>query len=442
MTKPATQDVPIEVGAGAGTVPWVLSGRSAQGLRGQAARLLARFESDSALNVVVDVTEVGRSLVAAGAAFEYRAVVLGRDRAELLAGVRALVEERAAPNVIAGRATRQAQADARPVFVFPGQGTQWVGMAVELLDTSPAFAQEIGACEKALSPYLDWSLEDVLRQAPGTPPLDRVDVVQPVLFSMMLSLARLWRRFGVEPRATVGHSQGEIVAAHVAGALSLEDAARIVALRSQALTAIRGRGEMLTVLAPNERVRTMLADWDGALSVAAVNGPATMTVSGDVSAMAEFGAALSAARMMRWRVPGVDFAAHSAHVEDLREALLDLAAGIRPARGDVPFYSTVTGRRIDTDELDAEYWYRNLRQTVRFDEAVRALVTDGHTIFVECSAQPVLTVGMQDIVEELGRSAVLMATLRNEDGGMARFLTALAQAYVNGVAVDWTAAFA
>jgi polyketide synthase 12 len=199
---------------------------------------------------------------------------------------------------------------------------------------------------------------------------------------------------------------------------------------------------MLTVLAPNDQVRTMLADWDGTLSVAAVNGPATMTVSGDLAAMSEFGAALSAAGMMRWRVPGVDFAAHSAHVESLRKTLLDLAAGIGPRPGEVPFYSTVTGRRIDTAELDAEYWYRNLRQTVRFDEAVRALLADGHKVFIECSAQPVLTVGMQDTVEQLGGSAVLMATLRNEDGGTDRFLAALAEAYVNGVAVDWTPAFA
>ncbi|MBT3152357.1 acyltransferase domain-containing protein [Streptomyces sp. CHD11] len=440
MTDPATQD--IHVGAAPGTVPWVLSGRSEAGLRSQAARLLARLESDSARDVLDDVAEVGRSLVAAGAANACRAVVLGRDRAELVAGVRALAEGRAAPNVIGGRAPRQARtADTRPVFVFPGQGTQWVGMAVELLETSPVFARSVQDCERALSPHVNWSLQDVLRGVPGTPPLDRVDVVQPVLFSMMLSLARLWRSFGVEPGAVVGHSQGEIVAAHVVGALSLEDAARIVALRSQALMKISGRGEMLTVLAPNDQVRTMLADWDGVLSVAAVNGPATITVSGDTAAMAEFGAALSAARMMRWRLPGVDFAAHSAHVEDLRDTLLDLAAGATPVRSDVPFCSTVTGQRIETDALDAEYWYRNLRQTVRFDDAVRSLAEDGHTIFVECSAQPVLTVGMQDIVDGLGSSAVLMGTLRNEDGGMGRFLAALAESYVHGVAVDWTAAF-
>ncbi|MEI5100457.1 acyltransferase domain-containing protein [Streptomyces sp. PmtG] len=439
MTKPSTQDV--RTAAANGPVPWVLSGRSAAGLRAQATRLLTRLESASARGAD-DLTAVGRSLVAAGAAHEHRAVVLGRDRAELLAGVRAVTEDRPAPNVLGGRAARPGPSGGRPVFVFPGQGTQWAGMAVELLDTAPAFARSVADCSRALSPYLAWSLEDVLREVPGSPPLDRVDVVQPVLFSMMVSLARLWRSYGVEPGAVVGHSQGEIAAAHVAGALSLEDAARIVALRSQALTKIRGRGEMLTVMAPEAKVRELLADWDGRLSVAAVNGPATTTVSGDAAASREFNAALRAAKMMRWQVPGVDFAAHSAHVEDLRETLLDLAAPTRPVRGDVPFYSTVTGGRVDTEGLNAAYWYRNLRQTVRFDEAVRALLTDGHTIFVECSAQPVLTVGMQDTVEELGGSAALMGTLRGDDGGMNRFLAALAEAYAQGVAVDWTAVFA
>lgn len=438
MTEPATQSARI----GAGTVPWVLAGRSAAGLRGQAARLLTRLESDPSLNTPDDLAKVGRSLVAAGASHEHRAVVLGSDRAELLDGVRALAEERKAPNVTSGRAAQQAGAETRPVFVFPGQGTQWAGMAVELLAASPVFAQAIQDCEGALSPHVDWSLEGVLRGAPDTPPLDRVDVVQPVLFSMMVSLARLWRSFGVEPAAAVGHSQGEIAAAHVVGAISLDDAARIVALRSQALTRIRGRGGMLTVLAPNDKVRALLGEWEGSLSVAAVNGPATITVSGDVTALAEFNGALAAATMMRWQVPGVDFAAHSAHVEELRETLLDVAAKVEPATVDTPFYSSVTGKRVGTGALDAEYWYRNLRQTVRFDESVRSLLTDGHRIFVECSAQPVLTVGMQDIAEELGHPTALMATLRNQDGGPGRFLAALAEAYVAGATVDWTAAYA
>jgi polyketide synthase 12 len=365
--------------------------------------------------------------------------VLGADRAELLAGVRAIVEEAAAPNVITGQAG--AGAVGPLVFVFPGQGTQWAGMAVPLLDSAPVFAESIRACEQALARYVDWSLEDVLRGVAGAPPLDRVDVVQPVLFAMMVSLARLWDSYGVRPAAVVGHSQGEIAAAQVAGALSLEDAARIVALRSKALGAIRGRGAMLTVLAPNDQVRDLLSPWAGKLSVAAVNGPAAITVSGDSDALAEFESALRSARMLRWRIPGVDFAAHSAHVEEIQDELFDLAAEISPGPADVAFYSTVSGKQTVTTELDAMYWYRNLRQQVRFDEAARALLADGFATFLECSAQPVLTVGLQDTADEAGAAVAIMATLRLEEGGMDRFLTAMAEAYVQGVAVDWAAVF-
>ena len=416
------------------TLPWVLAGRTGDGMRSQAARLLARAESDPGLNV----TEVGRALAAPSVAFRHRAVVLGADRAELLAGVRAVAEQTAAPNVVSGEAS---PVD-RLVFVFPGQGTQWVGMAAELLDTAPVFADSIATIERAFKSYVDWSLLDVLRDNEGAPPLDRVDVVQPVLFAMMVSLARLWESVGVRPAAVVGHSQGEIAAAHVAGALSLDDAARIVALRSKALGAIRGRGAMLTVLAPNDRVQELLTPWQGRLSVAAVNGPAAMTVSGDSDALTEFEAALRAAKMLRWRIPGVDFAAHSAHIEDIQDELFDLAAGISPQATDVAFYSTVSGKQTETTELNAVYWYQNLRQTVRFDDAARALLADGNTIFLECSAQPVLTVGLQDTADETATPVTIMATLRLEEGGMARFLTAMAEAYAAGVPVDWKAAYA
>ncbi|MDH2430753.1 acyltransferase domain-containing protein [Sphaerisporangium sp. TRM90804] len=415
-------------------LPWVLSGRSGEGLRAQASRLLARARADAGL----DVAEVGRMLAAPRVAFPHRAVVLGAGPDELLAGVRAVAEGAEAANVVGG----EARAVDRPVFVFPGQGTQWDGMAVELLDSAPVFAASVRECERALARYVDWSLEDVLRGVPGAPTLDRVDVVQPVLFAMMVSLARLWDSFGVRPSAVVGHSQGEVAAACAAGALSAADAARIVALRSKALGAIRGRGAMITVLAPNAQVRTLLSGWEGRLSVAAVNGPSAITVSGDADAVTEFESALREARMLRWRVPGVDFAAHSAHIEEIHGELLDLAAGITPRPADAVFYSTVVGEPIPTAELDAAYWYRNLRQTVRFDDAARALIADGHTTFIECSAQPVLTVGLQDTAEEAGATAVIMGTLRREEGGMNRFLAALAEAYVRGVAVDWKAAFA
>ncbi|MBL7518180.1 type I polyketide synthase, partial [Frankia sp. CNm7] len=204
--------------------------------------------------------DVARTLAAGRAAFEHRAVVIGRPadgrdgtarRAGLLAGLAALAADQPHPALVRGHA----EEPGRTVFVFPGQGSQWAGMAVQLLERSPVFAERLGACEDALAPYVDWSLRQVLR---GGADLERVDVVQPALWAVMVSLAALWRSHGVEPDAVIGHSQGEIAAACVAGALSLDDGARVVALRSQAIRDIAGNGGMASVPLPADEVRARL----------------------------------------------------------------------------------------------------------------------------------------------------------------------------------------
>ncbi|TXS58201.1 SDR family NAD(P)-dependent oxidoreductase [Streptomyces sp. t39] len=199
---------PAESRVGGESVPWILSARSRPALRAQAERLLARVEAEPG----VPLAGVARSLVAHRATFDHRAVVLGEDRAALVAGLSALAGDRASDAVVRGEGA--APAEVRPVFVFPGQGSQWEGMAVELLDTSPVFARSITACEQALAPYVDWTLTDVLRGTHGAPSLDRVDVVQPALWAVMIALADLWRAAGITPAAVIGHSQGEIAATH------------------------------------------------------------------------------------------------------------------------------------------------------------------------------------------------------------------------------------
>ncbi|MER7336223.1 MULTISPECIES: acyltransferase domain-containing protein, partial [unclassified Micromonospora] len=359
---------------------------------------------------------------------------------ELTVALDALAEGRPAPQVVAG----VAGAPGEVAFVFPGQGSQWVGMAAELLETAPVFAERLAACAEALRPFVDWSLLDVVRGVPGAPSLERVDVVQPALFAVGVSLAALWESYGVRPSAVIGHSQGEIAAACVAGALTLEDAAAVVALRSRVIAGIAGGGGMVSVATTAEEVTATIGRWDGRVALAAVNGPTSVVVSGDSAALDELVAHYESREIRVRRVP-VDYASHSAHVEPLREQLLELLAGLRPRTSEVRFRSTVVGDWLDTAGLDAEYWYRNLRQTVRFDEAVRSVVAAGYSTFVEVSAHPVLTMAVQESVEVAAADPAVVTvagSLRRGEGGLGRFHRALAEVYAGGASVDWRPAFA
>ncbi|MDL2082174.1 SDR family NAD(P)-dependent oxidoreductase, partial [Streptomyces sp. GXMU-J15] len=415
-------------------VPAPLSARTADGLRAQAGRLLAHLRAHPG----TALTDLGLSLATTRTAFEHRAVVLAADLDALERGLRDLAEDRMVSEVVRGTDRR----GTGPVLVFPGQGAQWPGMGRELLDTEPEFARRIAECEQALAPWVDWSLTDALRGGPDAPDLDRVDVVQPVLWAVMVSLAHLWRGRGVEPAAVVGHSQGEIAAAVVAGALTLEDGARVAALRSKAITAIAGDGGMMSVPLPAERVRPRLERWDGRLAVAAVNGPGSVVVSGHADALEELFAELTGEGVQA-RMVAVDYGSHSAHVEPLRGPVLDALAGLEPRPADIPFRSSVTGDWLDDDTpLDAAYWYTNLRDTVRFEDAVRGLLAAGHRAFIEVSPHPVVAFGLRETIEDAAADAVVLGTLRRDQGGRDRFLTSLAEAHAHGVAVDWHRVFA
>ncbi|CAM5464252.1 Polyketide-type polyunsaturated fatty acid synthase PfaA OS=Streptomyces glaucescens OX=1907 GN=SGLAU_07210 PE=4 SV=1 [Streptomyces glaucescens] len=336
-------------------VPWILSARSAEALREQAARLVSRVEGDAGLSLA----NVGWSLATGRAALEHRAVVVGRDRDGLLAGL---------ADVNAGSGS-----GGRVVFVFPGQGAQWAGMGVELLDSAPVFAERFAECAKALAEFVGWDAEAVLRGAPGAPSLERVDVVQPLSWAVMVSLAAVWRSYGVEPAAVVGHSQGEIAAACVAGGLTLRDGARVVALRSLAIAAgLAGDGGMVSVALSAEQAAERIAAWDGRIEIAALNGPASVVVAGEPKALDELIAACEADGIRARRIP-VDYASHTSHVERIEEELARVLAEVRPQAAAVPFFSTVEADWLDTQALDAGYWYRNLRRTVGFQTAVEAL---------------------------------------------------------------------
>ena len=412
-------------------VPWTLSAKSWEALAYQAQGLMDWLASDETRPAgVVDVA----SGLLRRPVFEHRAVVYGRGREELLAGLADLAAGRENPCVVTGSARTGGPRGV--VFVFPGQGSQWLGMGRELMVSSPVFAAEMSRCAEAFAEFVDWSLLDVVRGEPGTPDIDRVDVIQPVLFAIMVSLAKLWQSVGVEPDAVIGHSQGEIAAAYVAGALTLQDAARVVLLRSIALTEVAGTGTMVSVMAPADVVKARFAD-ARTLAVAAVNNPSTTVVSGSYEEMEDLLIGCEAAGI-KFRRIAVDYASHSPQMEALRERVPALLAGIAPRSSAIPFYSTLTGELLDTARLTADYWYESLRETVNFESATRAALSDGHGFFVEVSAHPMLTVGLEETCETVG-AATVVGTLRRGEGDLSRLVRSAAELQVAGGRVDWAA---
>ncbi|MDQ0578394.1 type I polyketide synthase [Streptomyces rishiriensis] len=429
--------VPEPVGPGLagtdeGAVPLVVSARSAGSLAGQAGRLASFVESSE-----VSLLDAAGALVAQRAMLSERAVVVG-SRAEALAGLGALARGESHPGVVTGSVSALGGAG-KVVFVFPGQGSQWVGMGRELLDSSPVFAERIAECAAALEGWVDWPLVDVLRGDVPAALLERVDVVQPASFAVMVGLAAVWASVGVVPDAVVGHSQGEIAAACVSGVLSLEDAARIVAVRSQVIAgSLAGRGGMASVALSETEVAGRIERWAGRVEVAAVNGPSSVVIAGDAEALDEALEVL-AADGVRVRRVAVDYASHTRHVEAIEEILGEAFSDIRAQAPLVPFYSTVTGEWArEAGVLDGGYWYRNLRSQVRFGPAIADLLGNGYTVFVESSAHPVLVQPVSEIVDQADTEAVVAGSLRRDDGGPRRLLTSMAELFVRGVPVDWT----
>nr|WP_052808656.1 type I polyketide synthase [Streptomyces cyaneogriseus] len=434
-----------------GPVPWVLSARSEDALHAQAASLRRHLPEAAP-------ADTARALAGTRALWEERAVLLpppAETTAETTAGpsagagdtepggtlapYRAALDALAAgdgdPRVVRGTADTRG----RTVFVFPGQGAQWAGMGARLWDASPVFARWMRRCARALAPVTDWSLADVVRGVPGAPGLDRVDVVQPVSWAVGVSLAGLWRACGVEPAAVVGHSQGEIAAACVAGALSLADGAALVALRSRLIREeLSGHGGMVSVALPLDETTERIRRWDGRIEIAARNSTRSTVVAGAPDALEELLAECAAAGTRARRIP-VDYASHTSHVDRIRDRLTELTASVAPRAAELPFHSTVTGGRLDTTALDAGYWFRNLRQPVLFGPVTEDLLAQGHDVFVEVSPHPVLVPAVQDAVDTAGATAAAVGSLRRDDGGPDRFTASLAEAFVRGARVDWDA---
>ncbi|MDR7303664.1 type I polyketide synthase [Haloactinomyces albus] len=412
-------------------LPWVLSAKTKRGLAAQAARLRSHLEERPDLSV----RDVAYSLATTRTHFTRRAAVVAADRDRGLAGLHALATNTPSPDVLLpGTATRSETG--KKVFVFPGQGSQWAGMARDLVNTSPVFTQQLHACAEALAPHTDWDLLETITTDHGAELLDRVDVVQPALWAMMISLATLWRAHGIEPDAVLGHSQGEIAAAHIAGALSLDDSARIIALRSQAIRTLAGTGGMASINLPAHEIHTRLqTPHTTDLHIAAINSPTSTVIAGPTEQITTFLTTCNTDNIHA-RTIAVDYASHSPHVAPARHRILTDLAPITPQPATIPFHSTVTGTHLNTTHLDATYWYNNLANTVHFHDTAQNLTETGHTLFIEISPHPVLTTPLTDTLENT--PATTISTLRRHEHTPTQFTTALTQAHLHGHSPTWT----
>ena len=365
---------------------------------------------------------------------ECRAAVVGTGIAEWREGLAALSTRESHPHVITGRKNERHGI----VFVFPGQGSQWIGMGRELYATEPAFRESIDRTAKAMAPLVDWSLVEQINGDAGRSRLHEIHVVQPTLFAVEVALAALWQSWGIQPDAVVGHSMGEVAAACVAGALTIEDAARVISLRSQLLRRVSGKGGMAAVELSLEDTARAIAGYETRLSIAVSNSPSSTVISGDVDAIDEVLASLQS-RDVFCRPIKVDVASHSPQVDVLRADLLKALDGLKPRVAAVPIYSTVTATVTTGAEFDPEYWTRNLRQPVLLSKAVERLTADGHLTFIEMSPHPILLPSIESSLRALHHEGLVLPSLRREEREREVLLTSVAHLYVAGYDPDWTA---
>ncbi|MFI5649263.1 type I polyketide synthase, partial [Kitasatospora sp. NPDC051705] len=436
-----TPDTRGQQAPGATTVvPWVLSSRTADGLRAQAERMRSFAEQQPDL----DPTEVARALVSSRTLFEHRAVVTGADREELLRGLTALTQG----EQLLGAADAAVPPAGRVAFLFTGQGSQSVGMARELYQEYEVFARALDEVCAALGPELTGPLAELLLAEPAPAldeRLDRTGFTQPALFAFQVALSRLLASWGLRPDAVAGHSVGELAAAHVAGVLSLADAAALVSARAAAMEELPTGGAMVALQMSEAEVLPLIEGRAAAVSIAAVNGPSSVVLAGDedeVLAVSE----LVRGQGRQTRRLRVSHAFHSPHMEPALDALRSAAAELDHAPAEVTFVSALTGRRLGATGagdgeplvLGPEYWARHAREAVRFQDCVHELADLGTTLFVEVGPDGILTAMAQEALAGRPVEAGFVATQRAGRPRAHTLVEAVGRAQALGAAVSWT----
>ncbi|HRI71827.1 MAG TPA: SDR family NAD(P)-dependent oxidoreductase, partial [Polyangium sp.] len=365
---------------------------------------------------------------------EYRVAAVARTAAEFASVLNAFAQGQADSGSVQGRISSAGLA--RVVFVFPGQGSQWLGMGRQLLAEEAVFREAIQACDQKIQHEAGFSVLAEITASETESHMSNIDVVQPVLFAMEVALAALWQSWGVAPDCVIGHSMGEVAAAHIAGLLSLEDAVNVICRRSRLLKRISGQGAMALVELPIAEAELAIGAYNSQLATAVSNGPRSTVLSGAPEALEAVLTALEAKGVFCRRVK-VDVASHSPQVDPLKADLLDELCQIKPQASQLPMRSTVTCQPLQGPEVDATYWWNNLRQPVRFSDVVQGLLEDGHTIFVELSPHPILLPSIAENLRTLGIEGACIASLRRQTNESLTMLEALGSLYVHGCTIHW-----
>jgi myxalamid-type polyketide synthase MxaE and MxaD len=414
--------------------PWLfpLSARSPEALAALARSWIGALGEPSLAGA--GLPDIGYMAARRRSHHKHRLALVARDREEIREALTAFVAGEARAGMAAGRALPRRRP--RIAFVFPGQGSQWFGMGRELMAREPVFRQTVEACDRAIQAEAGWSLLAELEADEAGSRLGEVDVIQPAIFALQVSLAALWHSWGVEPGAVVGQSLGEVAASCVAGALSLEDACRVICRRSRLVRSTSGQGGMAVVELSLEEARRELDGREGLVSIAVSNSPESTVLSGDRTALGQILERLEMRGVFcRWIK--VDYASHSPQMEPLREDLLRLLSEVSPRSGSVPIYSTVTGEVADGAGFDASYWVSNLREPVLFAGCLRRLLGDGFDTFIEVSPHPVVLNSIQQCLQHWGATASTLPSAR-QDNEVAVLLGSLGALYAAGHPIDWS----
>lgn len=406
-----------------------LSARSAEALNDVARDWIDRFADRD-----VRIDHIAFTAANRRTHHDHRLAVVAHSSKELCENLQAWIDGNARTGTSEGR--RSPSRKPRVAWLFAGQGSQWIGMGRQLFVGQPVFREAIERCDAIFRTWADWSIVDELNQQDDPALIDATDRVQPLVFALQVGLAELWKSWGMEPAAVIGHSLGEVAAAHVIGALSLDDAARIVFHRARLQHRLSGQGKMAAVGLSVADSHAAINGFQHQVSIAAINGPRSTVWSGDPSSLRAALEPLAQRDVFHRELRG-QIAFHSPQMEPLRREFQDSVGEVMPRQSKIPYYSTVTGSELDASKLDCEYWARNLREPVLFAAAADAVIAAGFEMFLEISPHPVLVEPLNQCLRQRQIPGIVLSSMRRDTDQQTTLLSALGMMYARGASPNW-----